>query len=97
MKVADKRVAGRLGEQMTKATQMNWNVELAYFITPKAGPMRPMQTLLDANRAMLDDVPTRLRRQAHWIRAGKHLLAATERGTHRGHIEQCRFLDVIDG
>jgi hypothetical protein len=33
---------------------MNWNFELAYFITPKAGPMRAMQTLLDANRAMLD-------------------------------------------
>jgi hypothetical protein len=57
---------------------MNWKTELAFFITPKSGPMRPMETLLDANRAMLDDVPVEDRTQAHWIRAKRAILKAAE-------------------
>lgn len=60
---------------------MNWQIELAYLITPKSGPMRPMATLVDANRAILDDVPTHARRQEHWIQAKRAVLAAAETGS----------------
>jgi hypothetical protein len=58
--------------------EMKWNTELAYFITPKSGPMRPMATLLDANRAILDEVPAEDRTQAHWVRAKRAILRAAE-------------------
>ena len=59
---------------------MNWNVELAYFITPKWGPVRPMVALLDANHAVLDDLSAMRRRRPHWVRAKRLLLAAAESG-----------------
>ena len=36
---------------------MHWEKRLAYTITPKSGPMRRMETLLDANRALSTDLP----------------------------------------
>jgi hypothetical protein len=59
---------------------MHWKAELAYFIRPKWGPVRPMFTLLDANHAVLDDLSAMRRRRAHWIRAKRLLLAAAESG-----------------
>ena len=63
--------------------RMNWNAELAYFVTPKSGPMRPMVTLRDANRALLDDLPARYRHQPHWHRVGRLMLAAAAGGSSR--------------
>jgi hypothetical protein len=57
---------------------MNWNTELAYFVTPKSGPMRPMRTLIDANRAFLDDLPFGCRRRPHWAAFGRLLLIASD-------------------
>jgi hypothetical protein len=62
---------------------MNWKSELAFFITPKSGPMRPMMTLLDANCGILDNVPARDRTQAHWVRAKRAILRAAELGIDR--------------
>lgn len=67
----------------TSEDKMKWQTELAYFITPKSGPMRPMATLLDANRAILDEVPAEDRTQAHWVRAKRAILKAAETATDR--------------
>ncbi|MEZ5785135.1 MAG: hypothetical protein R3D62_01315 [Xanthobacteraceae bacterium] len=56
----------------------NRNPELAYFITPKSGPVRPLQTLRDASSALLDDISSKCRRQPHWMRAGRLVLIACE-------------------
>jgi hypothetical protein len=55
---------------------MNWSTELAYFVTPKSGPMRAMRTLHDVNHALLDDLPRQLRYRRHWFIVGRLLLAA---------------------
>lgn len=55
---------------------MNWNTELAYFVTPKSGPMRAMRTLRDVNNALLDDLPRTLRYQRHWFIVGRLVMAA---------------------
>jgi hypothetical protein len=62
---------------------MSWNAELAYFVTPKSGPMRPMVTLRDANHALLDDLPARCRHQRHWFRVGRLLMGAVAEGSSR--------------
>jgi len=59
---------------------MYWDAELAYRITPKSGPMRAMQTLLDANRALTQDLPKGSLKQPRWSAVGKILVAAGERG-----------------
>lgn len=60
---------------------MTWNVELAYFVTPKSGPMRAMRTLRDVNHALLDDLPRHLRYQRHWFIVGRALLTAASTKT----------------
>jgi hypothetical protein len=60
---------------------MLWDTELAYFVTPKSGPMRPMRTLRDVNRALLDDLSFRTRRQRHWSAVGRLLLGAAVTAT----------------
>ena len=35
---------------------MHWEKRLAYTINPKSGPMRSMETLLDANRGLSRDL-----------------------------------------
>lgn len=57
---------------------MNWNAELAYFVTPKSGPMRAMRTLSDVIHALLDDLPTRSRHQRHWFIVGRLLMKAAK-------------------
>jgi hypothetical protein len=59
---------------------MYWHAELAYPITPKSGPLRAMHTLLDANRALTQDLPKGWLKQPRWAAAGKILVAAGERG-----------------
>lgn len=60
---------------------MSWNTELAYFVTPKSGPMRPMRTLVDVNRALLDDLPFVSRLRPHWAAVGRLLLIASDTGS----------------
>jgi hypothetical protein len=56
---------------------MNWTKELAYTITPKSGPMRKMETLLDANRAISEDIPKGSLKRHPWFSAGSLLLRAS--------------------
>jgi hypothetical protein len=60
--------------------QTHWTKELTYTITPKSGPMRSMETLLDANRAISEDLPAGFLKRYHWLAAGKLLLHASETG-----------------
>lgn len=57
-----------------------WNAPLTYRITPKSGPMRSMDRLLDANHALTQDLPIGWLRRPHWATVGKLLLVAAERG-----------------
>jgi hypothetical protein len=59
---------------------MHWTKELAYTITPKSGPMRGMGTLLDANRAISEDLPKALLKRHHWFSAGTLLVRASITG-----------------
>lgn len=60
---------------------MHWDTELTYFVTPKSGPMRPMTTLIDVNRALIDDLPFRARCRPHWAVVVRLLLVAAETGS----------------
>jgi hypothetical protein len=60
--------------------RMHWRKELAYTITPKSGPMRKMETLLDANRALSRDLPRDYLHRRHWLEAGNTLVDAAETG-----------------
>ena len=62
---------------------LNWSKPLAYTITPKSGPMRSMETLLDANRALTNDLPNGFLKRDHWLAAGKLLVHASETGAER--------------
>ena len=59
---------------------MYWNKELTYWITPKSGPIRSMETLLDANHALSRDLPRTFLKRAHWLVAGGLLVRAAETG-----------------
>jgi hypothetical protein len=59
---------------------MHWDKKLTYVITPKSGPMRSMETLLDANHALSKDLPMQMLRLPHWYEAGKRLVTAAESG-----------------
>lgn len=74
------RPAFRHNEKLIPTQRRNFNPELAYFITPKSGPMRPLQTIRDASSALLDDISTACRRQPHWMLAGQLVLIASETG-----------------
>jgi hypothetical protein len=59
---------------------MHWSKQLTYTITPKSGPMRSMETLIDANRAISEDMPKGFLKRYHWLAAGKLLVHASETG-----------------
>jgi hypothetical protein len=59
---------------------MYWNKELTYWITPKSGPIRSMETLLDANHALSRDLPRTFLKRPHWLGAGALLVRAAETG-----------------
>ena len=61
---------------------MHWEKRLAYTITPKSGPMRSMETLLDANHGLSKDLPMGYLRRKHWMEAGKTLVEAAETGAN---------------
>jgi hypothetical protein len=76
---------------------MHWQKELAYPIKPKSGPMRRMQTLLDANRAFVQDLPWALFKKPYWIRVGNLLVLAAETGCPLDIQEATEnLLEVID-
>ena len=60
---------------------MYWNKELTYWITPKSGPIRSMETLLDANHALSQDLPRTFLKRPHWLLAGALLVLAAETGS----------------
>jgi hypothetical protein len=60
---------------------MHWTEQLAYTITPKSGPMRGMETLLDANRAISDDLPKGFSKRRRWFSAGMLLVRASITGS----------------
>ena len=60
---------------------MHWTKELAYRITPKSGPMRSMETLLDANRAISEDLPKGFLKRHQWFSAGALLVRASATGS----------------
>jgi hypothetical protein len=59
---------------------MYWNKDLTYWITPKSGPIRSMETLLDANHALSRDLPRTFLKRPHWLGAGALLVRAAETG-----------------
>jgi hypothetical protein len=75
-----RRLSLRPKKRLTPIERKDRNPELAYFITPKSGPMRPLQTLRDASSALLDDISSTCRRQPHWLHAGRLVLVASETG-----------------
>ena len=70
-----------------------WDKPLTYVITPKSGPLRKMVSLLDANRALIEELPKGYLKRAHWLRAGKALVTAAETGKSRD-IE-CAFEAIV--
>jgi hypothetical protein len=61
---------------------MYWNKELSYTITPRGGPMRSMETLIDANHALSKDLPLAYLRRRHWLEAGNQLVEAASTGAN---------------
>src|SRR5438874_555993 len=59
---------------------MYWTKELLYTITPRGGPMRSMETLIDANHALSKDLPLAYLRRRHWLEAGNLLVEAATTG-----------------
>jgi hypothetical protein len=59
---------------------MHWNKELAYWITPKSGPMRGMTTLIDANHALSRDLPSGYLKRVQWVDVANLLVQAAESG-----------------
>jgi hypothetical protein len=60
---------------------MQWHGELAYYVTPKRGPLRAARTLSDAKRAIVDDLPKGFAKRPHWLAAGWAVLTAAETGS----------------
>jgi hypothetical protein len=59
---------------------MYWTKKLSYTITPKSGPVRRLDSLLDANHALSKDLPRGYLHRAHWLAAGNSILQAAESG-----------------
>src|SRR4051812_13491575 len=59
---------------------MYWAKELSYRITPRGGPMRSMETLIDANHALSQDLPLAYLRRRHWLEAGNLVVEAATTG-----------------
>lgn len=85
MRITRYYVAARCGYDFTQSrvSPVHHRIELPFFITPKSGPVRPLRTLLDASRALTDDLPHGVRRRPHWRRAGWLIVRAIETGEER--------------
>lgn len=60
-----------------------WHATLAYQIAPKSGPLRRMETLLDVNQALLNDLPPGFLRHPLWREVARRLVLASETGDER--------------
>ena len=65
---------------MDAAPPLFWTKALAYEVTPKSGPMRPLVTLADVRSAMIEDLPQGATKRPHWLHAGMLVVAASESG-----------------
>jgi hypothetical protein len=93
MRAQDQRTSDRLAASQviapaalrmraqTAAANMYWDKKLTYTITPKSGPMRSMETLLDVNHALSQDLPMGYLKRRHWLDAGKIVVEAAETGS----------------
>jgi hypothetical protein len=59
---------------------MHWHKPLAFTVTPKSGPLRPMESLLDANHALTDHLPKAFLQRPHWWKAGWFVFHAADTG-----------------
>ena len=59
---------------------MHARKQLTFFVVPRSGPVRTLETLGDATQALLNDLPYGMRKPPHWLEAGRLVLRATETG-----------------
>ena len=59
---------------------MSWNASLAFTVTPKSGPLRQMNTLLDASHALTHDLPKHFLQRCHWWKVGWLVCHAADTG-----------------
>jgi len=57
-----------------------WLDPLPFPILPKSGPMRPMQTISQMNRALTKDLPFRLLCQPYWQHAARLVVHSATTG-----------------
>jgi len=57
-----------------------WDKPLPFVIAPKSGPLPQMASLLDANRALIGNLPEGYLKRPHWLMAGQALVTAAETG-----------------
>ena len=74
-------MAGVYSAWLIRRQVMHWGKELAYLITPKHGPLRSLDTLLQAKQAILEDLPKGYMKRPHWRAAGWAILRAADSGT----------------
>jgi len=60
--------------------ELHWHKPLTNVITPKRGPLPQMVSLIDANRALIGELPHGYLKRAHWMRAGRALMMAANTG-----------------
>ena len=61
---------------------MYWSACLAFRISPKSGPLRVMNTLLDASRAITQDLPAEyLKQKPYWREVGWSVFKAADTGS----------------
>jgi hypothetical protein len=76
---------------------LHWDEQLAYTISPKSGPLRRMETLLDANQAVLNDLPKGFLKRPYWRVAAQLLALASETGSERDIREVTEaLLDAVE-
>ena len=59
---------------------LHWHDQLAYTISPRSGPLRRMETLLDANQALVNDLPKGFLQQPRWQSVARCHVLASETG-----------------
>jgi hypothetical protein len=60
-----------------------WDKLWPLAIMPTSGPLPLMVSLLDANRALIDNLPKDHLKRSHWLKAGQALVTAAETGDSR--------------
>ncbi len=75
----------------------HWHEPMYFPIAPKSGPIRKIETLLDAGQALRHDLPDGFLKQDRWLRAGQAVAAAAYSGDP-GHIRHAyeSFVNALD-